>query len=166
MNVRRNLQILTCRTQTFVVIIWFLTSWNTTRDRKCQLDQQITQRWWRKKNSWRFNFNREINASWSEKNNGLFKLLLVAPTYNIDQLDKLKTKCDHNFLFWVFYWSCFLRVICKQIGDESLLRCQTFWCSYCNWEVNKKMQVTLHRNERAALLRGKTKTKTRKCFRD
>lgn len=137
MNVRRNLQILTCRTQTFVVIIWFLTSWNTTRDRKCQLDQQITQRWWRKKNSWRFNFNREINASWSEKNNGLFKLLLVAPTYNIDQLDKLKTKCDHNFLSWIFYWSCFLRVICKQIGDESLLRCQTFCCCYCNWEVNK-----------------------------
>lgn len=137
MNVRRNLQILTCRTQTFVVIIWFLTSWNTTRDRKCQLDQQITQRWWRKKNSWRFNFNREINASWSEKNNGLFKLLLVAPTYNIDQLDKLKTKCDHNFLSWIFYWSCFLRVICKQIGDESLLRCQTFCCCYCNWEVKK-----------------------------
>lgn len=129
--------ILTCRTQTFVVIIWFLTSWNTTRDRKCQLDQQITQRWWRKKNSWRFNFNREINASWSEKNNGLFKLLLVAPTYNIDQLDKLKTKCDHNFLSRIFYWSCFLRVICKQIGDESLLRCQTFCCCYCNWEVNK-----------------------------
>lgn len=53
-------------------------------------------------------------------NNTTFDLAMF--TYHVYQLNKFKSKYNHNRVIGVPHWPRFLRVIFKQIRDQSLLR--------------------------------------------